>query len=89
MSYIFELFENGQLTYEGNEFDIVNFYMANSAQYALYAVILIVLGKLLQNTSTDRLESLSSESIKLVSSEVINDVDDEDNFEDWLSEDTE
>lgn len=42
----------GQLTVSGSEFQIVNFYMSNCAQYALFAIVLFVLGWMLQKNSS-------------------------------------
>ena len=40
--------EAGQLALRGNEYDIASFYMANSGQYFVYALILAAAGLLLQ-----------------------------------------
>ncbi len=56
-SYISELVGMGQLTFKGNEYDIVSFYMSSSAQYALFAVILFTLGWMMQNISSRKLIS--------------------------------
>ncbi|TLS48923.1 hypothetical protein FE782_28390 [Paenibacillus antri] len=42
--YITEVTSSGQLVSSGNEFDIANFYMSNSIQYAIYAVLLFSAG---------------------------------------------
>lgn len=44
MSYIGEMIDAGQLTFAGNEYDIMNFYMGNCAQYFVFAVLLAVSG---------------------------------------------
>jgi hypothetical protein len=38
----------GQLLVSGSEFEILSFYMSNVAQYFLFAVVLFVLGYMLQ-----------------------------------------
>lgn len=43
-SYITKAVAAGQLTFNGNEYDVVNFYMTNCAQYVLFAVIFAALG---------------------------------------------
>jgi hypothetical protein len=48
ISYINEMVAMGQLVVKGSEYDIVNFYMSNCSQYAVYAVILFTLGWVLQ-----------------------------------------
>ena len=42
--YISSMMEQNQISVSGSEYDIVNFYMSNSAQYVLFAVILGTLG---------------------------------------------
>lgn len=37
-----------QLTFAGNEYDVVNFYMSNCSQYVLFAIILFTLGWIIQ-----------------------------------------
>lgn len=50
--YISSMMEQNQISARGSEYDIVNFYMANSAQYVLFAVILGTLGWMLQKNAT-------------------------------------
>ncbi|SDZ08346.1 hypothetical protein SAMN05421736_10613 [Evansella caseinilytica] len=50
-SYISEMMELNQIMFSGNEFDIVNFYMTNSAQYVVFAVMLFTLGWMLQKNT--------------------------------------
>ncbi|RAR44618.1 hypothetical protein [Paenibacillus sp. MDMC362] len=50
--YISSMMEQNQISVSGSEYDIVNFYMANSAQYVLFAVILGTLGWMLQQNAT-------------------------------------
>jgi hypothetical protein len=40
--------EAGQLAVSGNEYDIASFYMANSGQYFIYALVLAAAGLILQ-----------------------------------------
>ncbi|HSM25022.1 MAG TPA: hypothetical protein VK856_09190 [Anaerolineaceae bacterium] len=47
VNYISTMIQQGQLAFSGNEFEIVSFYMSNTAQYVLFAIILLVLGKIL------------------------------------------
>jgi len=49
--YISTAIAQNQLTVKGNEYDIVRFYMSNSAQYALFAVVLVTLGWMVKNLS--------------------------------------
>lgn len=46
--YISQAVEQNQLIVEGFEFEIVNFYMTNVAQYVVFAAILFGIGWLLQ-----------------------------------------
>lgn len=50
--YISSMMEQNQISVSGSEYDIVNFYMANSAQYVLFAVILGTLGWMLQRNAS-------------------------------------
>lgn len=78
-NYISELIAMGQLTFKGNEYDIVNFYMANGAQYAMFAVIVFSLGWMLQKiTSGPKKENVAA------SGDASSSEEDEDDFEDWF-----
>jgi hypothetical protein len=55
--YISDMISQGQLTVKGNEFQIVNYYMNNCAQYAIFAAILFSLGWILQKVSAGKQES--------------------------------
>lgn len=46
-NYIAEAMASGQLASSGSEFDIVNFYMANCAQYVIFAILFVAVGRLL------------------------------------------
>ncbi|MBX4147228.1 hypothetical protein [Paenibacillus lautus] len=50
--YISSMMEQNQISVSGSEYDIVNFYMANSAQYVLFAVVLGTLGWMLQRNAS-------------------------------------
>ena len=49
--YISSMMEQNQISVSGSEYDIVNFYMSNSAQYVLFAVILGTLGWMSQKNA--------------------------------------
>ncbi|MDQ0149386.1 hypothetical protein ACFO6R_09995 [Eubacterium multiforme] len=61
--YIQTMIAQGGLTVSGNGFNIVSYYMTNCAQYGLFAVVLIVLGVILQKLNTIQ-EIVSSETNK-------------------------
>ncbi len=50
--YIQTMIAQGGLTLSGNGFNIVSYYMTNCAQYGVFAIILIVLGVILQKLNT-------------------------------------
>ncbi|MTI96353.1 MAG: hypothetical protein FH749_12910 [Firmicutes bacterium] len=83
-SYISELVAMGQLTFKGNEYDIVNFYMSNSAQYALFAIILFTLGWITQKISLRKPESVYVDNKAASAGKVACNEDAEDDFEDWF-----
>lgn len=43
-NYISKAMSSGQLVANGNEYDIVNFYVSNCVQYLVYAVLLAAMG---------------------------------------------
>lgn len=43
-NYISLMIKQGQLTFSGNEFDIINFVINNCIQYIVFAIILFTLG---------------------------------------------
>ena len=61
-SYISALISQRQLTAKGNEYEIVNFYMSNCTQYALFAIILFTLGWILHKISCRILLTTSVEN---------------------------
>ncbi|MBW9146051.1 hypothetical protein KTC92_09675 [Clostridium sp. CM027] len=78
----------GKLELKGNEYDIVNFYMANCAQYVLFAVIIFTLGWILQKNSSDTETKLNVENQVTPSPSNISkddEIKDED-FKDWLKD---
>jgi hypothetical protein len=54
----------GQVTISGNEFELVSYLMANIAQYAIFAVILLSLGIVLQNKPSDEFEYVDEEDLE-------------------------
>lgn len=46
--YMQQMIAQGQITTSGNEFNIINYYMTNCAQYGLFAIVLIALGVIAQ-----------------------------------------
>jgi hypothetical protein len=59
-NYISTMMQQGQLVFSGNEFEIVSFYMSNTAQYVLFAIVLFVLGRILLHFSINEEEDLDS-----------------------------
>jgi len=49
VNYLSSYFLTGQLTFAGNEFDIINFHVTTYGQYVLFAVVLFMLGWLLHS----------------------------------------
>ena len=86
VSYISELVTMGQLTVKGNEYDIVNFYMSNSAQYALFAVIIFALGWMLQRTSSRKVIRQKAKTIQDSSDGASKNLEEEDDFENWFQD---
>ncbi len=48
ISYISQMINQGQLAFSGNEYDIINFILSSCIQYAVFAVVLFSLGRILQ-----------------------------------------
>lgn len=46
-NHIRGLFNEGGLTFRGNEYEVISFYMKNCAPYAFYALMTGVLGRVL------------------------------------------
>ena len=44
VSLVDEMISSGQLSFAGNEYDIINFYMVNSGQYFAFSVLIAVAG---------------------------------------------
>ena len=49
VNYLSDYFLTGQLTFAGNEFDIVNYHVSTYGQYVLFAIVLFMLGWILQS----------------------------------------
>jgi type III secretory pathway component EscT len=58
---ISNMVNTGQVTISGNEFELVSYLMGNIAQYAIFAVILLSLGIVLQNRPSDEFEYVDDE----------------------------
>lgn len=56
IGYINDAVAAGQLVVKGNGYTIINFYMSNCSQYAVFAVILFTLGWILQYFSRCKYE---------------------------------
>jgi hypothetical protein len=76
VNYISTMIQQGQLVFKGNEFEIVSFYMSNTAQYVLFAIVLFVLGKILLYFS-----NLEDEVIDEILDSAIDENEDEDDQE--------
>ena len=68
--------EAGQLVGDGIEYSIVNFYMANCAQYFVFALLLAAIGLLLQRKQPD-FSKLEDGVIQDQTVDAIDDADDE------------
>lgn len=51
IEYISAMIAQGQIVVSGSEYDIMNFYMTNCAQYLMFAIIIFVLGWILQKNA--------------------------------------
>lgn len=80
IEYISAMIAQGQLVVGGNEYDIINFYMSNCAQYLLFAIIIFVLGWILQKNSYGKASSACAE----VQASLPEGKADGDDFKDWL-----
>jgi hypothetical protein len=80
IGYITDMIRQGQLSPEGNEYNIINFYMSSCSQYAIFSVILFSLGRLLQKLSAV-CPGVGTTSAQYKSSEM-RDSFDNDDFED-------
>ncbi len=77
------MIELNQLTVSGNVYDIVTFYMTNSGQYAIFSIILFILGWLLQNQYIE--QKNNREPVVITKAEVDdNSTDEEEDFEVWF-----
>lgn len=78
------MLENNQLTVSGNEYDILNFYMANSAQYPLFAIILIALGWMMRKSPIGSTETLDKKNPITSTRRTSPDKSKEEDFEEWF-----
>lgn len=81
INYISEMTAAGQLAVKGNEYDIVNFYMGNSVQYLISAVLVFAAGWIVwrpvtASQSRNHRERTASGNIKK----------DEDDLDAWFEE---
>ena len=63
----------GQLAASGNEYDIASFYMGNCGQYAVFALLLVAAGIILQRKPTVRyspVETVQDENNKAADAEL-------------------
>ena len=44
VNYLSDYFLTGQLTFAGNEYDIINFHVSTYGQYVVFAIVLFMLG---------------------------------------------
>ncbi len=84
--YVSEMIAANQLVISGNEFEVMNFLMTNFAQYAVFAVILFALGRILQVYASGR---VAEENQASSFEEVADEDTDEDNLEDLEQNDDE
>lgn len=56
INYLAEYFASGELTFAGNEYDIINFHISTYGTEFLFAVVLFVLGWMLQPQSEKKPE---------------------------------
>jgi hypothetical protein len=60
VDYIGGLISSGELTFAGNEYDIMNFYMSSCAQYAVYAIVLFALGWMMQKKESSKSDNATN-----------------------------
>ena len=51
LEYLKNIMQQQQITFKGNEYDIINTFVSSCGQYAFYAIVLAVLGWILQKMS--------------------------------------
>ncbi|MEW9096020.1 MAG: hypothetical protein AB2417_13145 [Clostridiaceae bacterium] len=86
--YISQTMAAQQLTFAGNEYDIISFYMSSCSQYILFAIILFALGWIIQKNllhferehQTDNQIPSSVHTLK----EGTNEENFEEGFEEWF-----
>ena len=84
IGYTSELVAMGQLTFKGNEYDILSFYMSSSGQYALFMIIIFSLGWMLQKISSGTSRNHDAQNQVTISEEISSNGTNEDDFEDWF-----
>jgi predicted ferric reductase len=82
--YIANMIAQGQLVVGGNEYDIVSFYMANCAQYLVFAAILFTLGWMMQKNSYRKSVFTVTEKEAVPSGEITDDNSEKDNPEEKI-----
>lgn len=85
------LIKQGQLATTGNEFNIVNFYITNCAQYGIFAIMLFTLGRILQfiSPSTDKAHLEHTKHPVSTQVEMPIEKDNADDFDGWTTADNE
>ncbi len=81
-NYIAEAMASGQLASSGSEFDIVNFYMTNCAQYVIFAILFVAVGWLLRKPSA----MIREVPVKLTASASREKDNKDDDLDEWFEE---
>ena len=61
--YISQMIAQGALVTEGNAFNIISYYMTNCAQYGFYAIVLVVLGIILQKLDNNNKVKVTTNNV--------------------------
>ena len=69
-NYVGDVIGAGGVTFRGNEYEIISYFMANSAPYAFYALTTSVLGWVLLKLRERRITELEKTSIVNVTKQV-------------------
>jgi hypothetical protein len=64
VNYLSSYFMSGQLTFAGNEFDVINFHVSTYGQYVLFAVVLFMLGWILHSIQPEVLVEEVEEEVE-------------------------
>jgi len=70
-NYVSRVINAGTLTFRGNEFDIVGFYMSSSAPYLFYALVTGVLGWILIKINSRKPVCVDEKAPSVVSETII------------------